>query len=504
MIKRVNIYLSLFMLLALSVLCQDAHAQRTATVKSFSQTTDHIQSSDRRKDLNGTLCALIKVQVVDEIERIEGNKIGKIVNKGVEKWIYMCKGSRNVRIHLKNHLPVKVMFQDYGIKGLESNRVYELILNEERAPETKQSLIINYSPANATVMVDSKLVKGNGRIELKLPVGDHTYLIAAEGYNSAQATITLNESSPREITEKLIEDNSSVNPYQTVQVEQEEYIAPAYTQSVNVGVNGNLLTVKVSPFYAKIKIDGKPYEADGDGEVTVPLLYGIHKVRVEADGYEPQEVPVDIKKKGMTKKIKLSEEKGSEATNLKKGMILMNSETNIEAGKNGNMLILSVKPTQGVKLSVDGVAYRLEDNVKVKSMVFALPYGAHDVKIDCEGYQTETFSVNIGKSKVERAISLKKNKKNKQQKSYSVNGITVGQDGNEVLFSVSPIYAKIIVNGQTFSPNLKGQLIMVLPYGIHRASIEADGYFSEQVSINVGKNSVKKKIKLKKLPKKKR
>ena len=105
-----------------------ANAQNAVVIKSFTQTTDHIPGNDRRNDLNGTPCALVKVQVVDDIERIEGNRIGDIVKYGVEKWVYMCAGSRNMRIHLKNHLPVKVMFQDYHINGLESNRVYELVI----------------------------------------------------------------------------------------------------------------------------------------------------------------------------------------------------------------------------------------------------------------------------------------------------------------------------------------------------------------------------------------
>ena len=110
---RYKIFLLLF---TMCFVAFPATAQKAVTVKSFTQTTDHIPGSDRRKDLNGELCALIKVYVVDDIERIEGNKIGDVVKRGnVEKWIYMCKGSRNIRIHLRNYLPVKVMFQDYEI-----------------------------------------------------------------------------------------------------------------------------------------------------------------------------------------------------------------------------------------------------------------------------------------------------------------------------------------------------------------------------------------------------
>ena len=194
-------------------------AQTTAKIKSFKQTTDHIPGNDRRNDLNGNPCALVKVHVVDDIERVEGNKIGDIVKRGVEKRVYMCKGSRNMRVHLANHLPVKVMFQDYQISGLESNRVYELVIEipdnpvpeESASNNVMQKLIINYSPNNAMVLVDSKICKGKGRIELNLPVGDHSYMIAAEGYITAEGIVKLTDRAPRTITESLVVDNSSIS-----------------------------------------------------------------------------------------------------------------------------------------------------------------------------------------------------------------------------------------------------------------------------------------------------
>ena len=200
-------------------LCGDA--QKAAKVKSFTLTNDHIPSSDRRKDLNGALCALVKIQVVDNIERIEGNKIGSIVNRGVEKWVYMCKGSRNMKIHLKNHLPVRVLFQNYKINGLQSNRVYEMVIEipdapvasvvsvpqQEQPAEAKlQKMVINYSPANAMVLVDSKPYKSNGSLELQLPVGEHSYIVAAEGYTVYEGTIKLNEYAPGIVSANLIPD----------------------------------------------------------------------------------------------------------------------------------------------------------------------------------------------------------------------------------------------------------------------------------------------------------
>lgn len=199
--------------LLLFVFVLNAASQKTATVKSFTKTADHISGADRRNDLNGTPCALVKVQVVDDISRIEGNRIGDIVVKGVEKWVYMCKGSRNMRIHLNNYLPVKIMFQDYQINGLESNRVYELVIETPDAPnqlEKQQKLVINYTPDNAMVLIDSKPYKGRGRIETQLPVGEHRYIIAADGYITAEGVVKLNEQGAREITERLITENTTI------------------------------------------------------------------------------------------------------------------------------------------------------------------------------------------------------------------------------------------------------------------------------------------------------
>lgn len=198
-------------------------AQEAAVIKSFNLTNDHIPSNDRRNDLNGNPCALIKVQVIDEIERVEGNKIGDIVKQGgVEKWIYMCKGSRNVRIHLKNHLPVKVMFHDYDINGLESNRVYELVLEIPDAqipigPEEAkmQKLTLVYTPKDAMVIIDSKPYPGDGKIEVDLPVGSHNYSISAYGYIISQGSVALNEFAPRQITENLVKDPSASNVEKT-------------------------------------------------------------------------------------------------------------------------------------------------------------------------------------------------------------------------------------------------------------------------------------------------
>ena len=223
---RRRIYLIFFMLCAF--LCS-VQAQKPVKVISFTETTDHISGAERKKDFNGNYCALVKVQVLDNIQRVEGNKIGSIVNRGVEKWVYMCRKSRNMRIHFQNHLPVRVVFGNYKVTELESNRVYELVIEipDAQKPQpidyqppvsnTKQQFVLNYTPENATVLIDSKPYSGNGRIDVQLPTGEHTYLIAALGCSTAEGAFKLTEQAPRVITENLISDGTVVEQAQNTE-----------------------------------------------------------------------------------------------------------------------------------------------------------------------------------------------------------------------------------------------------------------------------------------------
>ena len=489
--------LQIFVMFVFAINC---FSQNEARVKSFTLTTDHISSSDRRKDFNGRPCALVKVQVVDEIQRVEGNKIGKIEQRGVEKWIYMCKGSRNMKLHLKNHLPVKVVFQDYKINGLESNRVYELVIefpSAEKQVKEMQTLVINYTPRDAIVVIDSKTMKGDGRIETKLPVGEHRYSISAFGYATVESEVKLNNVAPRIITETLVAENATSVPKTVSQTPVgTSNLIPTGT-TIKIGENGALLTLKVSPFYAKIKIDGQGHEASQEGELSVPVAYGNHNIVVEADGYIPNKTTVEIKKKSeMSMKIKLQKSKDQKPS----GTVTFNKD-NIIVGQTGNVLMVYVNYIQGMKMTLDDKKVPLNSSVKTNRLEFALPYGAHECKVECPGYYPSFFSVNIGKSKVTKTIKMSKLSK-KDKALYELTGkqgLYLGQNAAEVIINVKPIWATAIIDGKTYIPSRKGQYHKILPFGMHDVRIEASGYESKTVKISVEKSKVIETIKLKKL-----
>ena len=133
---RHNIITCLFAILPIAAMSQELKVQSFAL-----SPTEIIPSSEQRKDLNGVNCALVKVQVVDGIDRVEGNIIGDIDSRGTEKRIYLTQGTKFFRLYPHSHLPVSITTSEFDIEKLEGNRVYILRLTgdaDEKKAEPKK------------------------------------------------------------------------------------------------------------------------------------------------------------------------------------------------------------------------------------------------------------------------------------------------------------------------------------------------------------------------------
>ena len=194
-----NILLSFVLLFAA---ISSAFAQEL-TVKSFKlASSDLTAQTQPRKDLNDCNCALIKVGIGLQGVQFEGGIMGNVENKTGEYWVYMPQGNRQLKVKHANYAPVMVSFVDYGVEKLESNRTYELIITASGSTQVaqKQRLTIRYSPSSATVLVDNKMVKGtNGVAQTTLPVGQHSYIVACDGYESEEGMVKLKASAPSNI-----------------------------------------------------------------------------------------------------------------------------------------------------------------------------------------------------------------------------------------------------------------------------------------------------------------
>ena len=211
-------------------------------VKSFKLAgSDLTAQTQPRKDLNDRNCAVVKVQFVGELVNIEGNVILPLVKRNNETWVYMPQNTRQMNVITKSFLPLMVTFADYGIERLESNRTYVLTLlgGTQQQAQQFQTLTIRYSPSSATVLVDNKMVKGmNGVARTTLPVGQHSFIVACDGYESEEGMVKLKASAPSNIQITLMKEATAI-PQSTVSqptVAQQSVIQTPVTNGDNISI----------------------------------------------------------------------------------------------------------------------------------------------------------------------------------------------------------------------------------------------------------------------------
>ena len=259
-------------------------------VKSFVLApTDITAQTEGRKDLNGDACALVKISFVGDVADVEGNVIKPLVRRNNETWAFMTQESRQMKVVTKDYLPLMITFGDYGIEKLQSNRTYVLTLTKPSgASETQQmqTLTIKYSPITASVLVDNKFIKGSdGVANTSLPIGQHSYIIACDGYESEEGTVKLKASAPSNLQITLSKEAASTNQIsQTTHPQQSQTQRPV-SQTQPVSSTASLSTSSTSLNAVGSSTSGSV--------ITIPVKNGIsiEMVKVEAGSFNMGATP---------------------------------------------------------------------------------------------------------------------------------------------------------------------------------------------------------------------
>ena len=279
-----NILLSFFLLFTAisSALAQEL------TVKSFKlASSDLTAQTQPRKDLNDRNCAVVKVQFVGELTNIEGNVIMPLVKRNNETWVYMPQNTRQMKVITKNYLPLMVTFADYDVEKLESNRTYVLTLlssSQQQAQQT-QTLTIKYTPSSATVLVDNKMVNGsNGVAQTTLPVGQHSYIVACNGYESEEGMVKLKASAPSNIQITLTKEAVAIQQNTVSQraVAQQPVVQAPIANSDNITI-----PVKDGISIDMVRVEAGTFTMGATAEMKNPYDYEkpTHRVTLTNDYY---------------------------------------------------------------------------------------------------------------------------------------------------------------------------------------------------------------------------
>ena len=171
----------LLLLLLLFPLCLFA---QDIEVKKFELLAkDQTATLNPRKDINGVMCGLVKVQLKEPGAVFEGNVMGEVQFTGKEYLVYLPNGTKRMGIKHPDYLPTTIVFADYGTKGIASATTYELKLktNKKQAKvdnSKKGMAVFNIKPSNAMLLIDGQIADGSGgAYTLSLPYGTHYYTV---------------------------------------------------------------------------------------------------------------------------------------------------------------------------------------------------------------------------------------------------------------------------------------------------------------------------------------
>lgn len=128
--KRLQL-LSCLLLLAVTAFSQGIE------VTKFGQATQFIAADDQIRDWDNEICALVKIQGA-KIDSVSG--AFEVRRNGAEVWAYMTNGDRKLTIYKQGYEPKEVVFNDFGVQDVKSNRVY--LMNIYVLELTKKRLFI--------------------------------------------------------------------------------------------------------------------------------------------------------------------------------------------------------------------------------------------------------------------------------------------------------------------------------------------------------------------------
>ena len=300
-----KILLSLFLLFAA---ISSTFAQELM-VKSFKiASSDLTAQTQPRKDTNNYNCAVVKVLFVGDIIDFDGNMVKPVVKYTNETWVYMPQRSRQLKITTKDYLPLMVTFEDYGVDRLESNRTYVLTLvgNTQQQAQQSQTLTIRYSPSIATVLVDNKMINGsNGVAQTTLPVGQHSYIVFCNGYESEEGMVKLKASAPSNLQITLSKEAGvptttmqHMVPQQTTSASTQSPLPQIATQTTPYLFTGKVVDKNGEPIIgAVVRIEGSTCTvSDNDGNFVLKADSSTLNVVVCYIGFDNKKVTLNAGK----------------------------------------------------------------------------------------------------------------------------------------------------------------------------------------------------------------
>lgn len=272
------------------------------TVDSFTESVNDLSARTHpRSDLNGNVCALVKVQLAAQGASFEGNVVGDTGYSTSEYSVYMTQGSKKLTVKLEGYLPLTVVFDEYKIPALVSKTTYVLTITgvqtngQPQEVRTKTGwIILDSEPQGASVYINGEYVGDTPLDSYKQPYGTYEYKLEKPNYHSASGSIDLN----------------------SAQFEKTVKLSPAFGSiSVTSNISG-----------AGVLLDGKSTGMSTPCTLT-EIPSGSHIISLSKDKYAPRQYSITV-------------EDGK--------------ETKVDGGLDARFASVTVKSLEGADIFIDG------------------------------------------------------------------------------------------------------------------------------------------------------
>ena len=405
----------LCLLLIAAVLMDGDIFARRLNVRSFNvDPTDITARTKGRRDLNGVLCAVVRVDLPVEGCKFEGYVVESVYDTN-GYLVYMTDGAQRLRLRCPGVETLDIIFAEVAdVKAVESGMTYNLSLEGYQTPDANATqptapagayLTINVTPKTGFMLkINGNMVSTeNGEYVKFHTPGKYDILVEATGYEPYSTQVVIDGSGNKNLDIKL--------------------------ESIMATLKMNIIPTQGSI----LKINGE-IEPISNGRFEKSLLPGTYNVSIEAPGYDSYSEQI-VLGKGETKNLDIRLESNmatlkissttpgtiikidgkqrgvdNAALSLSPGQYLVEAEKASHRG-NSQVVALAAKETKtitlpeltpiygaidvnyrptGATISIDGRQVGTTPDLISQVLI-----GSHEISVDKEGFEPFKTTVKV-------------------------------------------------------------------------------------------------------------
>lgn len=171
--------------IVLSMLTTSLYAQEILVESLKEIPLYELSGFEIQKDANGTTCALLNVYFNEENVQFEGSYVVGSTTVGHSYQVYLADGASKMVIKHDDYLPMSIVFADFGVNKLESNKAYEIkIIGDKTSTLAKEF---------ASEGVEEKANSGDAEAQCRLGKMYYMGLNTEQDYEKAISWFTKSE-----------------------------------------------------------------------------------------------------------------------------------------------------------------------------------------------------------------------------------------------------------------------------------------------------------------------